>query len=801
MSKQLKTPRKEEAGGYPAAAQRPFRTHYACAELAAMKLPGYPTTKKGWYALVQRDAWEFHDVPGKGGKDGIRREYLPPAKIARLIASRGQIAADGSEARAMQAALAKIRAETKAEKARKTETRTAEIYASLSLTGREKFEAHFDIVLAFRDYFHQRNSDSQRLRRNAAFRAFAEDYNAGRIKVSEVARTRYRTISYRSIQRWALENEQKGLLACADQRAVKGGSGQRKSIIEKHPEIEKFFIAAITEKPHIQSTHLTEVLNELRIARFGADATGEILCPPISYDAVCRYRVKFEAQHAQALMAETNPDGWKNKFMSSLGSQDEAVHRLNQLWLMDGTPADWELTDGRHTASVVLDVWSRRPKILFSKTPRTETNKLLLRAAVLEWGVCDGAKVDNGSDYVSREMMMFFEEMGIEVERCTVFSPWEKGMVERFIKTFLHSLLEVLDNFSGHNVADKKIIEARRSFADNLFKKNAVVKVDMSCAEMQQLADAWVAGTYMMKDHRTLEMSPLEKIASYNGAIKRVANERALDILLAKPERPPVITKKGIRYNKMDFIHAELPLHVGKVADIRLDPNDMGKLIVFVDGKFLCIASNALLAGIDRKEVAAHGREKQKAFIAAKKAEYRKARKALPVSLHDLAIDMVVSRAEKAGKVTVMEKKASAYRTAALEEAARVVAEEEGPKPSGIGQELIAEARRQVAAHTKPRAPVMDLTIRLPEEQAAWAQAEAGRIASINPMESAENPLARMNDDEKFDFWFELDVLARSGAEIRYDWQKRFHAGFCQTPKFKAMRSMREVKAEYRDRN
>lgn len=746
-----------------------MKTHYSCAELAELKLPDYPTTARAWLDIAKSEYWEGQKRAGRGG--GM--EYLPPAKISRLIESRTKVTEDATEARAMQAALAKIRAESKAEKARKTEVKTNEIYAALSLTGREKFDAHFDIVLAFRDYFQKPKTEGNPLRRNAAFKAFAEDYNAGRIKVPETTRAKYTTISYRSIQRWVLKNEQVGLVACADRRATQGGTYERKSIIEKYPEIEKFFIAVITEKPHIQSTHLTEVLNELRIAKFGAEATGEIYCPEISYDAVNRYRIKYEKQHAMALTAQTNPKKFKNQFMSSLGSQDEAVTYPNQLWLMDGTPAEWDLTDGRHTASVVLDVWTRDMKILFSKTARTETNKLLLRAAVLDWGVPDGSKVDNGTDYVSREIMMFFEEMGIPVERCTVFSPWEKGMVERGIKTFVHSIMEVFDNFMGHSVAERAAIEDRRTFADQIFKKNAVVKVNMSCAEMQKLADAWLAGTYRMKEHRTLEMTPLEKRASYTGTVKRISNERALDILMFKPVRSPIIAKKGIRYDKQWFIHAELPLHVGKVADICLDPNDMGKLVVKVEGKFLCIASNAMLAGINRAEVAAHGKAKQNAFIAEKKAEYRKAKKTLPISLHDLAMDMLVSRAEKAGKVTVMAKKAEEYSTAALEEAAKVLKAQEGIQESTEGEKLRAEAR------------------------AALAKMEAEKA---NPPKVVSHPsaaqnvsiVAGMTPEAKYDYWLQLEAINKLDGDLENKEQRHWHKVFPNSTTYRAQKALRE---------
>lgn len=750
-----------------------MKTNYSCAELAALKLPGYPTSKVGWIDLVKREGWEGQARAGRGG--GF--EYLPSIKVSKLIEHHGKIAADGAEANLMQAKIAQIRAEAKTEKACKIAVTESDIRERLSMTGQLKFDAHFDIIQAFRDYYKKHNEDGHKLRRNAAFKQFANDYNARHLKVSEAARGKYPKISDRSIQRWVLENEQKGLIACTDGRTVRGGTSERKSIIEQHPVIEQYFLAIITEKPHIRNTHLTDALNELRVAKFGAEPTGEIYCPPISYDAVIRYRTKYEKQHAMALMAATSPKKFKNKYMSSLGSQDEAVTYLNQLWLMDGTPAEYDLTDGRHTASFALDVWSRDMKIKFSKTARTETNKLLLREAVLEWGVPDGAKVDNGTDYVSREMMMFFEEMGIPVERCTAFCPWEKGMVERGIHTFLHSMLEVLDNFMGHSVAERAVIEDRRSFAEQLFKKNAVVKVNMSSAEMQRLADAWLAGTYRMKEHSTLGMTPLEKRASYTGAVKRVANERALDILMYKPVRKPTITKKGIRYDKQWFIHAELPLHVGKVvSNICLDPNDMGKLIVYVEGKFLCIASNAMLAGINRAEVAAHGKAKQNAFIAEKKAEFRKAKKSLPVGLHELAISMIMDRAEKAGKVVVMAKKAEEYSTAALVEAERVAQAQAGIQASAEADKLIEEARAAVDAAEKERL--------------------AQKVVAIPATQNGHSTVGQMSRAEKYDYWLKLEAQDKQDGDIPVKEDRLWHKKFYGCTSWRAEKALREGMAD-----
>lgn len=642
-----------------------MKTHYSCAELAALQLPGYPVTKKGWYAFVEREAWTFVEVKGSGGKGGLRREYAPPEGVAKLIASRQAIQAAGVAAGATSAAVAALRAEREATRAAKTAAAADDIYAQLTGKGRAQFDATFDIVMLWRNWFGAQNANGKKIGRNQSFAAFAAAYNGRHLAgVTNELRAACGKLSARSIQRWVLASEKNGLVVMADKRSLKRTGT---STIEQYPALEKLVLAVLTEKPHIQHTHLWQLINHHSIDA----STGEILWPAISYSCLNRYVVKWKAANAQLFTAVTNPDAWKSKYMASLGRADAGIVRLNQLWEFDGTPADWALTDGRHTASVVIDVYSRRPKILFSKTPRTETNKLLLRSALLDWGVPETAGTDNGTDYVSREMLMCFEELAIEHHRCAPFSPWQKPHVESFIKTYLHGIMELLDNFIGHSVAERSELEARSTFAEQLFKKNAVVQVELSSAEMQRLTDAWIEGSYMQAVHSGIETTPFARVAAYTGSVRRIENERALDILLAKPAtRTPVITAKGIRYDKADFIHADLMRHIGKDADIRLDPNDLGRLIVRVDGEFVCVAVNAARLGHQRAEVAAHGRAMQAKEISEQKRQLKAMKRGLP-STDEMVRDLLMSRAEAAGRLAHLPKRADAYDTPALREAAR----------------------------------------------------------------------------------------------------------------------------------
>jgi len=104
-----------------------MKTRYSCAELADMKIPGMPASKKGWIDLVSREGWEGHKRAGRGG--GF--EYTPPAKIANLIAARHHIKSDGHAAAAARAAMAAVKAQTRAEHHAKTQVQVEDLMASL----------------------------------------------------------------------------------------------------------------------------------------------------------------------------------------------------------------------------------------------------------------------------------------------------------------------------------------------------------------------------------------------------------------------------------------------------------------------------------------------------------------------------------------------------------------------------------------------------------------------------------------------------------------------------------------------
>lgn len=83
----------KEGNGY--SAQTVTRGYgYSAEQLAKLKLPGYPVTRKGWYDRARRENWEMREESGKG-PGGVLQIFIPPPEIQALIdkVKRGDIPA------------------------------------------------------------------------------------------------------------------------------------------------------------------------------------------------------------------------------------------------------------------------------------------------------------------------------------------------------------------------------------------------------------------------------------------------------------------------------------------------------------------------------------------------------------------------------------------------------------------------------------------------------------------------------------------------------------------------------------
>ena len=548
-------------------------------------------------------------------------------------------------------------------------------------------------ILKARDAF----LDATKLLKKKGTLLFIKEVKAGAIKLDDdvmaaIPRRKGKiALSWATLYRWEKAYNEQGRAGLAGQYASKSESS-----VPEH--MRRFIQAMITDYPHVS---VASIINAMK-ARFDGQSMP-------STSAVRRYVGKWKNDNASMLLFIEDPDAWKNRRMFAFGDMSEAIQRLNQLWEFDSTPGDVMLTDGRHTIIGVLDVYSRRGKLLVSPTSKAEAVAALTRRSLLDWGVAEAAKTDNGSDYVSKHMVRVFSDLEIEQVLCPPFTPENKPHIERFFRTFSHGIVELLPGYIGHSVADRKSIEARRTFAQRLMKQGSdPVEIQMSSEEFQTICDRWVTAMYHHNPHSSLNgRTPAEVARAWTGPVRRITDERALDILLspaASGDGLRQVGKKGISVDNAWFIAPELAGYESSDVRVLLDRTDYGTIYVFdTDGRYICQAVNPERKGLDRAEIAAKAKAVQKRVIREAASEAKRvAREAKTRFIHE---EILGYREAQIANVVEMPQAQEDYRTPMLDEAARAVEDvrrrEFGPAPIGISEDEERQAKDVIALADK----------------------------------------------------------------------------------------------------
>lgn len=505
----------------------------------------------------------------------------------------------------------------------------------------------------------------------AATEAFCAAYASGELAVPAGVRDVVgEDVSPPTLRRWRKQLRTEGAAALAGGYGNRSGSGT----IEAREDVLQFVLGMLVERPHISAKHVSRGL----AARFGATDTE---LPALR--SIQRFLAGWKAKNAQVFLAVANPDAWKNRHMLALGSADEDVLRLNQRWEFDSTPADVMLLDGRHSLLGVIDVWSRRALLYVARTSSSAGVCQAVRRAILNWGVLEEAKIDNGQDYVSHRVQRAFASLGVKVQLSAPFSPWQKPHIERFFRTFSHDLVELLPGFVGHNVAEAQAIRASQSFSERLFKKGETVNLRMTAAELQDFCDRWCRDIYATEGRHGLNnRTVVERVAEWRGEVRRITDERALDLLLA--EAPDghggrTVTKKGIRVAGPYYAAPELGALVGERVQVMFDERDIGRIVVYHNDAFVCVAECPELLGVSRAEVAAIARARQREEIGQKRKELKAiARKA---KVRDIAFEILDAKQRDAERVAVLPAPNVTHLTPAIEAAREAADALHAPAP------------------------------------------------------------------------------------------------------------------------
>ncbi|MBU1231179.1 MAG: transposase family protein [Proteobacteria bacterium] len=617
--------------------------------------------------------WPFEAKPGRGGGKLFPLATLPDA-VRLALASAANATNDH------EAATLKLRQELAARAAEGSRQGALSAFAALPEPRKRRAEARALIARLCTDFL-----ATSGLPRRRGTELFASDYNTGRITAPDWTREQVPSLCAGSIRNWQKALDREGLARLAGNHGRhRLGTGK----IDGNPELSGFCLGMLKTYPHSHATHLLEAMR----ARFGADKLPTLR-------AVQRWLAGWKARNAQLFTAVKNPDAWRSKYMAAGGDALGAT-RLNQRWEMDSTKGDMLLSDGtRHVIVGCIDVYSRRLTLHVSRSSSSAAVAATLRKSLLAWGVPEEVKTDNGSDYVSRHMTSLFLGLNIRQTLCAPFQPQQKPFIERVFGTFCRDLVELLAGYVGHSVAERKDIEARRSFSQRLMKQGEeALELRMTPGELQDFCDRWTEDVYARKPHSSLSgKSPWQMAAEWPHPVQRIQDERALDVLLlpAPGEGTRRVTKKGIRLDGGLYDHAALGGLEGRDVQVKLDEGDVGAIYVFdLDGPFLCRALCPEIAGVSRRDVALARKRRQQVVINEGKAMLRQAAKSADTK--GIAQEILAARSAEAARVQALPRQAEAWDTPALTEAGIAARVTDAPAP--LPQEQEDRLNAQTAA-------------------------------------------------------------------------------------------------------
>ncbi|MBA5777441.1 DDE-type integrase/transposase/recombinase [Stappia sp. F7233] len=561
----------------------------------AGELPGLPATKRGVNDLADREGWHrYHaQVRCETGRGGTITRYhldLLPLDVRLCYLSRRvgpaltMTGGDGPGSGKAQAQ------PTLAAAGNLTERERLNRDARMCIVRlADRFRAMLDLGALASDAY------------------FADLYNSGRIPLPDWAQGVVRRVSARTLMRWREKVKFQGSAALAcDRSKAKKDTGLLETA--EGGRLRAFVLAWIFKNPALSAGTLRDYCED----EFGgqiADRHGELKpLPPVrTFQHFIR---KLRQEERVVILKNTNPD----KYRSTMAMRGTGAYRWvkepNQLWQIDASPVDALCTDGRHSMYACIDLATRRLVITLSKTPRASAVGLLIRKAVIQWGVPKTIKTDNGSDFKAQATQRLFSDLHIEQDVSRAYSPTEKGHVERVIGTFQHNFAPQLPGYVGHDVAERKAIEGKKAFSERLGADDAeLFGVELTAAELQAIIDEWLEVYYHERPHGGLKgelkgLSPNQAAQRSTTPVARV-DERALDVLLmplAGKDGRRRMTAQGL---KIDHVYYSSPLILpGTDVIVRLDPIDMGKVYAFSaeDGSFLDAAVCPELRDIDRTE-------------------------------------------------------------------------------------------------------------------------------------------------------------------------------------------------------
>lgn len=256
--------------------------------------------------------------------------------------------------------------------------------------------------------------------------------------------------------------------------------------------------------------------------------------------------------------------------------------------------------------------------------PNSDGIALALRAGILRFGVPQELYIDNGKDYrchylngqheTSRNVALsndatdtlapgVLSPLGVSITHAKPYQAWSKPIEPWFSHTF-PEWEKSLPGYCGQNG------KARPEKLTGEIKRGEL----LTLAEFTERVTERIE-EYHRTAHSVLGCTPL---AAWSDAEIVRPNPRTLDLLLMR-QKSVRVTHQGIKLYNRYFWHDDLILHMGHRVEVRFG-EELGRMLVFVQGKFVCEALNdpAMTMGATRE---AHGIVERRKALAKKRMQ------------------------------------------------------------------------------------------------------------------------------------------------------------------------------------
>jgi putative transposase len=156
--------------------------------------------------------------------------------------------------------------------------------------------------------------------------------------------------------------------------------------------------------------------------------------------------------------------------------------------------------------------------------------------------------------------------------------PRGRGRIERFFSTVNEMFLCELDGYAPAGGAVRG-------------------KPTLTLSEFDTKFRAFLLDVYHSRENSETKMPPVKRWEA-NGFLPRMPDSlEQLDLLLIQVAKARLVRADGIHFQNLRYLSTTLAAYVGETVTLRIDPREMAEVRVFHEGKFLCQAVCAELAG------------------------------------------------------------------------------------------------------------------------------------------------------------------------------------------------------------